>query len=841
MCVHKPVRRLSAGSYSPDKDPGLGGPFKVLARAFLDENHCHNCRIRNDQNLPDLISSGRMSFGQTPQVDGDLFAPVESQRKHPVPPLSLFGPGCAHPQSPLHISDGSRHRPIGTNKWYTQLMLTPSGTDPIYPLPYALAFLDGSSVLSCRGRERSESLVGLGILHSSAAQRVFGPPVGPDPDSSARYYYNPLAVSVCLGAKEFSGQSKVAPLTSDWSELTVQFELSSTTKGPPKSSISFPISRGSAFVTALYTGLSPRLGSTHVILSLECVNPGEEHHLYGFRKHRLRYNDGSTWLVYSLGDQTVSCSSHLDLQKITSTDVGHPGAWSGIIQLVKMSDYYGRELEENSHRVGEEFVYDNGIGVWTQAATLRSGPIGTGQYSFDWITNGPSSNSAQPLMFALPHHIEALSDPIIVVKPEIRIQSRVTGVMRLCRGDRWLFKENVADLRDYGITPYRSPNGPPLYDPLKVDLLRQVMVKELDTDFDSESNLDSYYFSGKKLAKQALQCLTASCVLQDQNLATKFVEKTKKSFDKFRHNRSKAAPLVYENTWKGIISSSILRTGNRNDDFGNGVYNDHHFHYAYFIHAAAVLVYHDHSYLHSVRDYIHDLIRDVNSSDESDSFFPLFRNFDWFLGHSLATGLDTSIDGKNQESCSEDANFLYSVKVWAEVTQNTRMGALADLQLSLFKRSVDHYYYMKESNTDAPACFKGNRVPGILFENKADYTTFFSNEKDAIHMIQVIPITPITSFIRSPEFIWQEWINTGSPTETTKQICQVATKLANGYQTLLLTQYGIVDPSYVYNILVKKLWMCQEIPLDDGLSLSWILGFLINQIELNKLDHGNPY
>jgi endoglucanase Acf2 len=108
------------------------------------------------------------------------------------------------------------------------------------------------------------------------------------------------------------------------------------------------------------------------------------------------------------------------------------------------------------------------------------------------VTKGPRSNSAQPLMFALPHHIEALSDPKIIVKPEIRIQSRVTGVMRLCRGDRWLFKENVSDLRNYGITPYRLPNGPPLYDPLKVDLLRQVMVKELDTDFDSESNLDSY-------------------------------------------------------------------------------------------------------------------------------------------------------------------------------------------------------------------------------------------------------------------------------------------------------------------------------------------------------------
>jgi endo-1,3(4)-beta-glucanase len=80
-------------------------------------------------------------------------------------------------------------------------------------------------------------------------------------------------------------------------------------------------------------------------------------------------------------------------------------------------------------------------------------------------------------------------------------------------------------------------------------------------------------FAGKKLAKQALQCLTASTILQDQDLTFEYVSRTKKSFNKFLHNRSKAAPLVYEKTWKGIISSSVLRTGNRHDDFGNGVYN----------------------------------------------------------------------------------------------------------------------------------------------------------------------------------------------------------------------------------------------------------------------------
>jgi endoglucanase Acf2 len=95
-------------------------------------------------------------------------------------------------------------------------------------------------------------------------------------------------------------------------------------------------------------------------------------------------------------------------------------------------------------------------------------------------------------MFALPHHIEALSDSRIIVKPELRLQSPVTGSMLLCRAARWTFKENVTELKNYGLKPYHLANQAPLYDPLKLDTLRQVMIEELDTDFDGESDLDSY-------------------------------------------------------------------------------------------------------------------------------------------------------------------------------------------------------------------------------------------------------------------------------------------------------------------------------------------------------------
>lgn len=34
-------------------------------------------------------------------------------------------------------------------------------------------------------------------------------------------------------------------------------------------------------------------------------------------------------------------------------------------------------------------------------------------------------------------------------------------------------------------------------------------------------------------------------------------------------------------TWKGLISSAMYVTGQSMEDFGNGYYNDHHFHWVY--------------------------------------------------------------------------------------------------------------------------------------------------------------------------------------------------------------------------------------------------------------------
>ena len=45
--------------------------------------------------------------------------------------------------------------------------------------------------------------------------------------------------------------------------------------------------------------------------------------------------------------------------------------------------------------------------------------------------------------------------------------------------------------------------------------------------------------------------------------------------------------LLYDSTWGGLVSTCGL--SDDQCDFGNGLYNDHHFHYGYHIYTAAVL------------------------------------------------------------------------------------------------------------------------------------------------------------------------------------------------------------------------------------------------------------
>lgn len=87
-------------------------------------------------------------------------------------------------------------------------------------------------------------------------------------------------------------------------------------------------------------------------------------------------------------------------------------------------------------------------------------------------------------------------------------------------------------------------------------------------------------------------------------------------------------------------------TGNSGADFGNTYYNDHHFHYGYFIYCAAVIGHIDPTWIPANKDYVNTLVRDIANPSVQDKFFPVSRMFDWYHGHSWAHGLFETLDGK---------------------------------------------------------------------------------------------------------------------------------------------------------------------------------------------------
>jgi endo-1,3(4)-beta-glucanase len=118
------------------------------------------------------------------------------------------------------------------------------------------------------------------------------------------------------------------------------------------------------------------------------------------------------------------------------------------------------------------------------------------------------------------------------------------------------------------------------------------------------------------------------------------------------------------------------------------------------------------------------LVRDF-ANPVNDTHFPFSRSFDWFNGHSWAKGLFDSADGKDEESTSEDAFASYAVKMWGRTMRDANMEARGNLMLAIQARTFPTYFLMENDNAVQPREFVGNKVTGILFENKIDHATYF--------------------------------------------------------------------------------------------------------------------
>lgn len=709
----------------------------------------------------------------------DIFLPIALGQ----PPTNIEAQG-GHPVQPLGIDNTTG--PIETNKFYANFFLG-SQSMPSFTMPYSLSWSQGS------GNAQSW---GMAVSHVDPSQRVDGPVNQEIPGTPISYYINPLGLqSLILSAAEL-GTSTV--LTSD-SLLEFSANIHLSPQAGSSSSITFPLTKGMAFVTGLYTNLQPAIQSS--IFFTNVANAGSPK--AGVFKYRASLQDGTTWLLYAMPSNGIDPNFQLTSSTLLQ---GLPG-FSGTIQVAKSP----------SNSSDAESLYDTAAGAYPTTGSVSGYANGnTAQYSLGWNKGGPFSDNTTLLMFALPHHLQSFDNNTQIQITDLQLPTTTNGMATAVVGDYWILEET--DLpTDMGFAPWRPDNNGNVttLSSDTIAFIQSISAAEASQDMTTQCVSNSMYYSGKCLSKFASIIYSMNDLLQQQGLAAAAIAQLQAAFEVFVNNQQ-PYPLLYDTVWKGVVSSASYVTGDSGVDFGNSYYNDHHFHYGYFLHAAAVIGYLDPSWLAVNKDYVNALARDVSNPSSQDQYFPVFRSFDWYHGHSWAKGLFESADGKDEESSSEDTMFAYGLKMWGQTIGDASMEARGNLMLAVLARSLQSYFLLESDNANQPSDFIGNKVTGILFENKVDHTTYFGTNLEYIQGIHMLPLMPFSTLSRTQQFVAEEW-----STYFASGAVDDANNVAGGWRGILFANYAIINPTASYQFFSQTNF--DPSWLDGGASLTWYL------------------
>lgn len=613
-----------------------------------------------------------------------------------------------------------------------------------------------------------------------------------------RFFLSPVDIqSLILSAAELE---QTTVLTTD--TLTAfSINVNLQPRSGSVSKVTFPLLQGMGYVTGRYTNMTPQVQTDVFFRSLEPAGSPK----HGVFKYRALLEDGKLWLIYVTPDN----GDDPRLQQISNVLCqGQPG-FSGIIQVSK-----------NPSGPAAGAIYDAAAGAYPMAATV-TGSVreSDGRYSFRWTKGGRQDSKL--LMFALPHHVASFDNATRDSMKDLKLATTTKGMATAVIADSWTMLEPGLPI-DMDFAPYDPDKGSQsTLTNASAAALHSIASVEAAQYQESRSSVlndlisdHTMYFGGKRAHRFARIVYTIHELLRDPHMASPLLKILENAVEVFSHNKQ-SKPLVYDDAFKGLVSSSGYPPGDPIADFGNTFYNDHHFHYAYWIHTAALITQMDPSWGITNKDWVNSLAKDACNPVEGREF-PFSRNFDWYHGHSWAHGLFEFADGKDLESTSEDAQFAYAIKMWGKVSGDKSMEARGNLMLKILARTLNSYFLMDSANEIMPSKFIGNKVSGILFENKCDHATFFDGNLFAIQGIHMLPVIPCSTLIRRKKFVQEEWdifFKVGG--------AEPVNNVPNFWRGVIMANLALIDPKSSWDFFAGPDW--NDAWLDNGQSRTWSL------------------
>ncbi len=282
---------------------------------------------------------------------------------------------------------------------------------------------------------------------------------------------------------------------------------------------------------------------------------------------------------------------------------------------------------------------------------------------------------------------------------------------------------------------------------LELKAFHKAMMARKGSYFESQDT----YWNGKEFGK-LVELIQIAEQLGKTTIRNDFLKILKDRLADWADKQEKFF-FYYDQTWNTLVGYP--------DSYGSAdQMNDHHFHYSYFIRAAATIAQFDADWVSAekYRGFIDILIRDCANDDRRDNRFPWMRNFDPYAGHSWAAGHSGFASGNNQESSSESMNFASSLILYGEAIHDKRIRDLGIYWHATEAEAIRHYWFDMEKKV-FPKGYAQSCV-GMIWGDGGSYGTWWTANPEEIHGINFLPMTGGSLYLgRDPQYIQRNFQN----------------------------------------------------------------------------------
>jgi len=353
--------------------------------------------------------------------------------------------------------------------------------------------------------------------------------------------------------------------------------------------------------------------------------------------------------------------------------------------------------------------------------------------TFSITTKAMEGQDAATLYALYPHQWMNTKDKLLdATYPSVR------GTMKLAEGSGF-----STQLIFPGVMPSLPDNGD--YDrAMLTKLVEEAIAKK-------EPDLKDTYWGGKRLGLLAsLLPIAEQCGANDarKEIYAELKGNLEKWFSATAPGGEKTKNCFYYNKNWGTLIGYPASYGSETD------LSDHHFHYGYFLRAAAEVARHETGWAGAEKygPMVRLLIRDIACPDRDDPMFPFLRNLDPYAGHSWASGKGAFFDGNNHESSSEAMNAWTGLILFGQATGDTKLRDLGVYLYTTECESINQYWFDVEAKNRPKEYTPA--VVTMVWGAKGVNETWFSNKPEIVHGINWMPFHGGSLYLgRYPDYV----------------------------------------------------------------------------------------